>query len=218
MLWTFIMFATLVGSVHSVECGRDPWWPSTLWTCIILWTGWVRPLYVLGFWTLVGSVLFFWSYISLTLVGSVHFLDLYKFGPGWVRPLCGLISLTLGGIRPLCGLVSLTLVGSVHFVDRVDPWWDPSTLWTCKFDPGWVRPLCGPCWPLVGSVHFVVIILVARTQHGLECSFIRFKAVEKSTCPRGLKKNNTKRAIVTRACSYKKPKTIKRLVNASRNN
>ena len=58
-------------------------------------------------------------------------------------------ALTLGGIRPLCGLVSLTLVG---------------------------------------SVHFVIIILVARTQHGLECSFIRFKAVEKSTYPRGLKK------------------------------
>ena len=82
----------------------------------------------------------FWSYISLTLVGSLHFLDLYKFDPGWVCPLCGLICLTLGGIRPLCGLVSLTLVR---------------------------------------SVHFVVIILVARTQHGLECSFIRFKVVEK---------------------------------------
>ena len=91
----------------------------------------------------------FWSYISLTPVGSVHFLDLYKFDPGWVRPLCGLICLTLGRIRPLCGLVSLTLVG---------------------------------------SVHFVVIILVARTQHGLECFFIRFKAVEKSTCPCGLEK------------------------------
>ena len=77
--------------------------------------------------------------------------------------------MTLGGIRPLCGLVSLTLVG---------------------------------------SVHFVVIILVARTQHGLECSFIRFKAVEK----------DTKRAIVARVCSYKKPRTIKRLVSASRNN
>ena len=70
----------------------------------------------------------------------------------------------------------------------------------------------------MGSVHFVVIILVARTQHGLECSFIRFKAVEKGICPRGLKKNNTKRAIVVRACSYKKPKTIKRLVSASKNN
>ena len=57
--------------------------------------------------------------------------------------------LTLGGIRPLWGLISLTLVG---------------------------------------SVHFVLIILVVRTQHGLECSFIRFKAVEKSTCPLGLKK------------------------------
>ena len=86
---------------------------------------------------------------------------------------------------------------------KFDPWWDPSTLWTCKFDSGWVRPLCGlisltlggirplcglKFLTLVGSVYFVVIILVVRTQHGLECSFIRFKAVEKSTCPRGLKK------------------------------
>ena len=85
--------------------------------------------------------------------------------------------LTLGRIRPLCGLIILTLVGSVHFVNGgVDPWWDPSTLWTCI------------SLTLVGSVHFVVIILVVRTQHGLECSFIRFKAVEKSTCPFGLKK------------------------------
>ena len=76
--------------------------------CIgVLNVGRVRPLFFF----------FFWSYISVTLVGSVHFLDLYKFGTGWVRPLCGLISMTLGGIRPLCGLVSLTLVGSVHFVD-----------------------------------------------------------------------------------------------------
>ena len=69
----------------------------------------------------------------------------------------------------------------------------PSTLWTCKFDLGWVRPLCGlisltlggirplcglVSSTLVGSVRFVVIILVARTQHGRECSFIGFKAVE----------------------------------------
>ena len=73
--------------------------------------------------------------------------------------------LTLGRIRPLCGLISLTLVASVHFVNRgVDPWWDPSTLWTYKFDPGWARPLCGLIsLTLVGSVHFVIIILVVRT-------------------------------------------------------
>ena len=41
-------------------------------------------------------------------------------------------------------------------VNRVDLWWDPSTLWTYKFDPGWVRPLCGLIsLTLVGSVHFV---------------------------------------------------------------
>ena len=40
-------FVTLVGSVHFVDCGLDPWWgPSTLWICI-----------------------------SLTLVRSVHFVD-----------------------------------------------------------------------------------------------------------------------------------------------
>ena len=66
-----------------------------------------------------------------------------------IRPLRGLVNLTLGGIRPLCGLVSLTLVG---------------------------------------SVHFVVITLVIRTQHGLECSFIRFKAVEKVPALLGLKR------------------------------
>ena len=61
--------------------------------------------------------------------------------------------MTLGGVRPLYGLVSLTLVGSVHFVDRVDPWWDPSTLWTCKFDPGWVRPLCGLVCLTLGGIR-----------------------------------------------------------------
>ena len=61
-------------------------------------------------------ILFFF-YISLIPVRSVHFSDLYKFGLGWVRPLCGLMSLTFGGIRPLCGFVSSTLVRSVHFVD-----------------------------------------------------------------------------------------------------
>ena len=62
-----------------------------------------------------------------------------KFDPGWVRP--------------PCGLVSLTLVRSVHFVDGVDPWWDPSTLWTCKFDPGWVRPLCGLICLTLGGIR-----------------------------------------------------------------
>ena len=71
--------------------------------------------------------------------------------------------LTLVSIRPFRGLVNLTLGG--------------------------IRPLCGlVSLTLVGSVHFVVIILVVRTQHGLECFFIRFKAVEKSICPLGLKK------------------------------
>ena len=54
----------------------------------------------------MGSVHFVDLYKFETLVGSVHFADLYKF---------------------------VTLVGSVHFVDL------------CKFDPGWVRPFCGLC-------------------------------------------------------------------------
>ena len=73
----------------------------------------------------------FWSYISLTLVGSVHFLVLYKFDPGWVRPL-------------FWSYISLTPVGPVHFLDLY------------KFDFGWVHPLCGlMSLTLVGSVHFV---------------------------------------------------------------
>ena len=92
--------------------------------------GWVRPLCEL---------------MSLTLGGIRLLCGLMSLTLGGIRPLCGLISLTLGGIRPLCGLISLTLVGSVHFVNRVDPWWDPSTLWTYKFDPGWVRPPCELC-------------------------------------------------------------------------
>ena len=70
--------------------------------------------------------------IGVLNVGRVRpfFLELYKFDPCWVRPFFGLVQvcpllgpstlltvLILGGIRPLCGLVSLTLVGSVHFVD-----------------------------------------------------------------------------------------------------
>ena len=63
--------------------------------------------------------------------------------------------LTFGGIRPLCGLISLILVGSVHFVNRVDPWWDPSTLRTV-LTLGGIRPLCGLIsLTLVGSVHFL---------------------------------------------------------------
>ena len=66
--------------------------------------------------------------------------------------------LTLVRIYPLRGLVNLTLGG--------------------------IRPLYGlVSLTLVGSVHFLVIILVVRTHHGLECSFIRFKAVEKKYLP-----------------------------------
>ena len=72
-----------------------------------------------GFERLLGPspFFFFFFYICLIPIRFVHCSDLYKFGLGWVRPFCGLMSLTLGGIRPLCGFVSSTLVRSVHFVD-----------------------------------------------------------------------------------------------------
>ena len=86
-LWSW----PLVGSVHFVGCGLNPWWcSSTLWTCISLWP-WLGP-----------SI----SWIGVMTLGGVRpFWDLYKF---------------------------VTLVGSVHFVDcGLNPWWGPSTLWTC---------------------------------------------------------------------------------------
>ena len=57
----------------------------------------------------------------------------------------------------------VTLVGSVHFVDcGLDPWWGSST---------------------DGSNLLLVI-----TQQSLNVFSIKLKAVEKSTCPLGLKK------------------------------
>ena len=54
---------------------------------------------------MVESVHFVDLYKYETLVGSVYFVDLYKFE---------------------------NLVWSVHFVGwDYDPWWGPSTLWTC---------------------------------------------------------------------------------------
>ena len=89
----------------------------------------------------VGSVLFdialmftllgpstLWTWVS-TVVGSVHVVDMYKF---------------------------VTLVWSVHYVDwGHDPWWRPSTLWTCIS----LWPCLGPSiswtcislWPWLGS-------------------------------------------------------------------
>ena len=59
--------------------------------------------------------------------------------------------------------ISLTLVGSVHFVDcGLDPWWGP----------------------FIDGSNLSVII----TQQSLNVFSIKLKAVEKSTCPLGLKK------------------------------
>ena len=113
-----------------------------------------------------------WTWV-LTVVGSIHVVDMYKFDPGLVRPLCGLGSWPLvvsvhfvdlykfmtlvGSVHFLDLYKFVTLVGSVHFVDwGHDPWWGPSTLWTYKF-----VTLAGSVhfvdwfWPLVGFVHFV---------------------------------------------------------------
>ena len=84
--------------------------------------------------------------ISLIPARSVYFLDLYKFGPGWVRPLCGFVSSTLVRSVHFVDLRVWPLVGSVHLVDWIfNPWWGPSTLWTLyKFlTHGGIRPLCG---------------------------------------------------------------------------
>ena len=130
--WGYLsFFFTLIGSVHFVNYGLDPWWVRPLCGLVLTlrWvrplcglfevfhTCWVRPLCGLGSWPLVGSV---------------HFVDLYKF---------------------------VTVVGSIHFMDwGLDPWWSPSTLWICislwpwlgpstlwtgVLTLGGVRPLCG---------------------------------------------------------------------------
>ena len=74
------------------------------------------------------------THLGITIVGSVHFVDLLnslpKLGPfaSWsyvgffpygARPLCGLIKfLYPSWVRPHCGLSKdFPLVGSVHFVD-----------------------------------------------------------------------------------------------------
>ena len=74
-----------------------------------------------------------WTYVGcLTLVGSVHFVDLYRF---------------------------FTLVGSVHFVDmNFIPLRGSSTVWiNVKVYPYRVCPICGLIMflTLVRSVHFV---------------------------------------------------------------
>ena len=142
-------------------------YPSTLWFGLIVYSCGARP---------------FWGLKFLTLVGSVHLVDLCRlFDLSWVCPLCGHESWSLAGSIHLVGLCKLfTLVGSVHFVDmNFDPPWGPSTLWTyVSFDPCWVRLLCGQeSWSparsvhlmglrkfftLVGSVHFVDMNLIPR--------------------------------------------------------
>ena len=89
------MFFTLIGSVHFVNYGLDPWW--------------VRPF--CGLVLTLGGV--------LLLCGLVQVWD-----PGGVCPLCGLGSWLLVGSVHFVELYKFeTLVGSVHFVDwGLDPW------------------------------------------------------------------------------------------------
>ena len=103
-------------------------YPSTLWFGLIVYSCGARPFWGLKFLTLVGSVHLVDLCMSLTLVGSVQLCRL--FGLSWVRPLCGHESW---------------------------PPWGPSTLWTyVSFDPCWVRLLCGQeSWSPAGSVHLM---------------------------------------------------------------
>ena len=80
-------------AVHFVDLYNFMNWLGLSIMCIgVLNIGRVRPL--------------FWSCISLTPVGSIHFLDLYKFDPGWVRPLfLELYKFDPYWVRPLFGLV-----------------------------------------------------------------------------------------------------------------
>ena len=76
---------------------------------------------------------------------AVHFVDLYNF---------------MNCLGPSIMCIGVFNVGRVHslFLElyKFEPWLGSSTLWTYKFDPGWVRPLCGLIsLTLVGSVHFV---------------------------------------------------------------
>ena len=108
------------------------WDPSTLQTGILILHG-ICPLCGLESSPFVGSVHFVDLFKFSTFVGSVHVVDLFKF---------------------------FTLVGFVHVVDwSFDPSWDPSTLWTCLS----FRPLLGSStlwtclsfFTLVESVHVV---------------------------------------------------------------
>ena len=87
-----------------------------------------RPLCGLKFLTLVWSIHFVDLCRFFTLVGSIHFVDMN------LNPSRGLSTLwTYVGC--------LTLVGSVHFVDmNLDPSRGPSTLWTYVA----FLPLLGP--------------------------------------------------------------------------
>ena len=112
----------------------------------------------------------FWGLEFLTLVRSVHLVDLCMFfNPNWIRPFFW----TYVGC--------LTLVGSVHFVDaNLDSFRGPFTLWTyvkfftlvgsvhcvdMNFDPSW-----GPStfwtyvsfWPLLGPFTLWIRILIPR--------------------------------------------------------
>ena len=103
----------------------------------VLTLGGVRPCRGHEFWHLVRPL---WGHLSFypyrvrprcglwswPLVGSVHFVDLFKF---------------------------FALVGFVHVVDYgLDPWWGPSTLWT-GLDLPWGSSTLWTClslWPWLG--------------------------------------------------------------------
>ena len=141
-------------------------YPSTLWFGLIVYSCGARPFWGLKFLTLVGSVHLVDLCMSLTLVGSVQLCRL--FGLSWVRPLCGHESWSLAGSVHLVGLCKFfTLVGSVHFVDmNFDFPWGLSTLWIyvsflTLVGSVHLVDLC-KFWPLLGSSTLWTRILILR--------------------------------------------------------
>ena len=173
-------FLHFVDFVNFVSWVLDPSWdPSTLWTYLrffyyFIYPCRVRPRCGLWFWSLVGSVHFVDLFKFVTLVESIHVVDCgldHPWGPStlWTYlsflPSSGLSMLwtgvlTLGGVHRLCGFEFSTLVRSVHVVNwGLDPWWGPSTLWICIC----FLPLSGPSTLWTG----VLTLSCVRPLYGL---------------------------------------------------
>ena len=119
ILWTFSNSLILKGSVHFVDMNLDSSWdPFTAWINVKVYPYKVCPFCgLIMFLTLVRSVHFVDLRKRFTLIGSVHFVDLCR---------------------------RFTLIGSVHFVDlcRIFPLWGMSSFQTSLVvNPRRVHPL-----------------------------------------------------------------------------